>query len=329
MPKLLELASGRWARLVLLLVLIISAFIVPAAMRVDATGTNCVTSSPPSATYTITPCITGPADGATVTNSQTVSATYSTTGANPGVAKLIFYLDGQYLLTDYGTPYTFVLDTKRWVDGSHVLAVAALMKDGFTSQLSSISLTFSNGVTIPPVNTNTFTPTSGTTPSAGQPFVLAAAGDGADGATNAGNVTNLVNTWNPNLFLYLGDVYEKGTPTEFSNWYGTPSTFFGRFRSITDPVVGNHEYENGEAPGYFDYWDNVPSYYSYNAAGWHFIALNSNCGLLHICAPGQAEYQWLLNDLNTHNNVCTIAYFHHPVYNVGPEGYATTMNDIW
>ena len=32
MPKLLELASGRWARLVLLLVLIISAFIVPAAV---------------------------------------------------------------------------------------------------------------------------------------------------------------------------------------------------------------------------------------------------------------------------------------------------------
>ena len=159
--------------------------------------------------------------------------------------------------------------------------------------------------------------------------MLAAAGDGADGATNSGNVTNLIASWNPNLFLYLGDVYEKGSVTEFSNWYGNSSTFYGRFRSITDPVIGNHEYEHGAAPGYFDYWDNVPSYYSYDAAGWHFIALNSNCGLLHICAPGQAEYQWLLNDLNTHTNTCTIAYFHHPVYNVGPEGYTTTMNDIW
>ena len=44
---------------------------------------------------------------------------------------------------------------------------------------------------------------------------------------------------------------------------------------------------------------------------------------------GQAQYQWLLNDLNTHNNICTIAYFHHPVYNVGPEGYTTSMNDMW
>jgi len=294
-----------------------------------ADGTNCIASTSPGGTYTVTPCITAPADGATLTGAQTVSATYTTTGANPGVAKLIFYLNGEYVITDYNSPYTFTLPTNKWVDGSYVLAVSALMKDGFTSQLSSITLTFNNGVTTPPVNTNTFTPTSGTTPSAGQPFVLAAAGDGADGATNSGNVTNLIASWNPNLFLYLGDVYEKGSATEFSNWYGNSSTFYGRFRSITDPIIGNHEYEHGVAPGYFDYWDNVPSYYSYDAAGWHFIALNSNCGLLHICAPGQAEYQWLLNDLNTHTNTCTIAYFHHPVYNVGPEGYTTTMNDIW
>ncbi|HXD11620.1 MAG TPA: metallophosphoesterase, partial [Anaerolineales bacterium] len=294
-----------------------------------AAGTNCVTSGPPSNAYAVTPCITGPADLATVSGLQTVSATYTTSGANPGVAKLYFYLNGEYLITDYSNPYTFSLTTNNWVDGSYVLAVAALMKDGFTSQLSSITLTFNNGVTTPPVNTNTFTPTSGTTPAAGQPFVLAAAGDGADGATNAGNVTNQIASWNPNLFLYLGDVYEKGSATEFHNWYGTESTFYGRFRSITNPIIGNHEYEHGVAPGYFDYWDNVANYYSYDAAGWHFIALNSNCGLRQDCAIGQTQYQWLLNDLNTHTNACTIAYFHHPVYNVGPEGYTTTMNDMW
>ena len=134
------------------------------------------------------------------------------------------------------------------------------------------------------------------------------------------------------MFLYVGDVYEKGTATEFYNWYGQGSTFYGRFRQITDPIIGNHEYENGVAPGYRDYWNlgtTTPTYYSYDAAGWHFIALNSNCGLLRDCAVGQAQYNWLLNDLNTHNNVCTIAYFHHPVFNVGYEGYATSMNDMW
>ena len=160
--------------------------------------------------------------------------------------------------------------------------------------------------------------------------MLAAAGDGASGETAAGDVTGLIASWNPNLFLYLGDVYEDGTSTEFYNWYGTESTFYGRFRSITNPVIGNHEYQSGGiAPGYFDYWDNIQRYYSYDAAGWHFIALDSNCGLVPSCAVGQAQYQWLLSDLSTHTNVCTIAYFHHPVYNVGPEGYTTSMNDLW
>ncbi|HLO34187.1 MAG TPA: DNRLRE domain-containing protein [Anaerolineales bacterium] len=295
-----------------------------------AASNSCKASGPPSASYTLTVCITSPADGATISGSKTISASVSLTGTNPGISKLIFYLSGDYLITDYQTPYTFVLPTTKWVDGSRLLEVEAIMKDGFTSKRASINVVFNNGITQPPVNTKTFTPKHGTTPPTGQAFVLAAAGDGADGATNAGDVTNMIASWNPNLFLYLGDVYDDGTSTEFRNWYGTTSTYYGRFRPITNPVIGNHEYASGGvAPGYFDYWDNVPKYYSYDAAGWHFIALDSNCGLLHICAPGQAEYQWLQNDLSTHSNICTIAYFHHPVYNVGPEGNATLMNDIW
>ena len=55
----------------------------------------------------------------------------------------------------------------------------------------------------------------------------------------------MVDSWNPNLFVYLGDVYEKGTSTEFYNWYGTPDTYYGRFRDVTNPIIGNHEYEDG------------------------------------------------------------------------------------
>jgi chitodextrinase len=321
--------AGRWS-LFLLLSLVFGGWLLGGqSAPVRAAGTNCITSGPAGGAYTITPCITAPADGSTVSGLVTVSANYTTTGANPGVAKLIFYLNGSYLLTDFQSPYSYVLPTTKWVDGTYVLAVSALMKDGFVSQLSSITITFNNGITTPPVNTNTFTPASGTTPVPGQPFVVAAAGDGADGAIYAGSVASLISSWNPNLFLYLGDVYEKGSPAEFFNWYGTPGTLFGNFYSITNPVVGNHEYENGIAPGYFDFWNNIPSYYSYDTAGWHFIALNSNCSLLRICASGQNEYQWLQNDLATHPNACTIAYYHHPVFNVGPEGYTTTMKDIW
>ena len=107
----------------------------------------------------------------------------------------------------------------------------------------------------------------------------------------------------PELFLYLGDVYEKGMPTEFYNWYGTSSTFFGRFKTISNPTIGNHDYLSGAAPGYFDYWDNVPNYYSFNAGGWHFISLNS-ISKFSPTAVGSAQYNFVQQDLtNSHREM--------------------------
>ena len=146
--------------------------------------------------------------------------------------------------------------------------------------------------------------------------------------TNAQSVSDLVNAWQPSAFLYLGDVYEKGTHTEFFNWYGTPDHFFGRMRSYADPVIGNHEYENNVAPGYFDYWNQVPDYYSYDAAGWHFIALNSTSQLGQR-GPGSPQYAWLASDLITHSAPCTVVYFHHPVLSVGPQGDSAELFPMW
>ena len=317
-------------RLSLALILALLGGLALAPMRVRAAG--CTASGPASGAYTITLCITNPADGATVTGVQPVTATVTLSGSLPSLQWLAFYLDGQNLLSDYVSPYTFNLPSDRFVDGARVLAVEARTRDGFVSQRASVNLSFSNGVTQPPVNNRSFTPSAGTTPPSGQPFVLVAAGDGASGETSTGNVTNLIaSSLNPNLFLYLGDVYEKGTPTEFYNWYGTPATntYYGRFRAITNPAVGNHEYDSGPgAPGYFDYWDNVPHYYSYNVAGWHLISLDSTSQFGQTAA-GSLQYQWLAQDLNANSAACTIAYFHHPVFSVGPQGSTTSMNAIW
>ena len=192
-----------------------------------------------------------------------------------------------------------------------------------------IGLTFSNGITSPPVNTNTFTPkTPAPAAGAGQPLIVAAAGDGASGEPNETTATNIIAGWNPDLMLYLGDVYEKGTLTEFKNWYGNNNTFYGQFKSKTNPVVGNHEYEGNAAPGYFNYWDNIPHYYSYNDNGWHFIALDST-SQFNQTTPGTAQFDWLQNDLANDNQPCTLAYFHHPTFTVGPQGDATRMDQIW
>ena len=311
---------------VILISLLMGMFQIPAS----AAGNECRTSGPVSAAYTVTICITAPVDGAIVNGVRTVTATATVNGANPGVARLIFYLGGQYLLTDFQTPFSFSLPTMKWVDGTHILELEALMKDGFTSQRASISLTFFNGIVQPPVNNNTFTPKTGTTPPAGQAFTLAVAGDGAGGMANAGQVSALIDSWDPNLFMYLGDVYEDGTYTEFYNWYGTSNTFFGRFNAIADPIIGNHEYrDGGTAKGYFDYWDNVPNYYSFDAAGWHVIALNSNCSRIGGCHANSPQYQWLAADLAAHPNVCTVALYHHPLYFLGPNDDPQNMNIIW
>jgi hypothetical protein len=137
----------------------------------------------------------------------------------------------------------------------------------------------------------------------------------------------MIEDWEPNLFLYLGDVYEKGTISEFANWYD-PSGSFGHFRDITDPAIGNHEYEGGVAPGYFDYWDNVPHYYSVDAGGWHVISLDSTSEY-EQWTPGTDQYDWLARDLTLDPAPCTLVYFHHPFLSVGPQGSRPQMQPLW
>ena len=306
--------------------LAIGTFAGPVAVANAASP--CVSSGPASGAYTVSVCISAPADGATVSGDQTVTAIVTVTGTNPGIAKTLFNMRGAYLLTDYANPYTFTLSTTDFVDGPALVEVEADMRDGFASTHASINLTFNNGITTPPVNTKTWSPkTPAPLPGRGG-LVVAAAGDGADGSPNEANVTSMINGWNPDMFLYLGDVYEKGTLTEFKNVYGDGSHFYGQFKDKTNPVVGNHEYENNTAPGYFNYWDNAPHYYSYNDAGWHFIALDSSSQFNQV-APGTPQYNWLQNDLASNTQPCTLAYFHHPVYSVGPNGDTPRMNQIW
>ena len=118
-----------------------------------AAASTCNTSGPSGNAYTVTLCITAPDAGSTLTGSTTVSSTVSVTGTNPGVQELVYTLNGsEDLLWDFQAPYTWVLDSTRWLDGNYSLQVDAIMRDGFTTPQTTESLTFSNGITSPPVN---------------------------------------------------------------------------------------------------------------------------------------------------------------------------------
>jgi Calcineurin-like phosphoesterase len=108
---------------------------------------------------------------------------------------------------------------------------------------------------------------------------------------------------------------------------------WGRFKSITHPSIGNHEYltsggtgcdiTNDGAAGYFQYFGTAAGtagqgWYSFDIGAWHIIALNSNCtNLSGGCGSTSTEYQWLQADLAAHPNQCTLAYWHIPLFSSG------------
>ncbi len=273
----------------------------------------------------ITLCIKNPLDKSTVSGVVTVEVTLTGPTADIRRAKLIFWLNHEYVLTDYLAPYIFELPTDHFSNGIRTLSVMAELNDGIETNSASINLKIDNASGSASDQPTPFTPYTAPTPAADQPFVLAAVGDGASGETTA--VSDLVASWNPGMFLYLGDVYEDGTYTEFYNWYGSGANYFSRFRSITNPTVGNHEYTNGAAPGYFEYWNNPPNYYSFDTAGWHFISLDTN--LPRQMNPGTPQYKWLALDLAKNASQCTLAFFHEPRYSVGSEGDTPRVAPIW
>jgi hypothetical protein len=69
-------------------------------------------------------------------------------------------------------------------------------------------------------------------------------------------------------------------------------------------------------------------YYSFNAGGWHFVSLNTNCLDVGGCKITNGQYMWLVNDLATDTSACTLVYYHTPLYSQGPEA-TSPLTDTW
>ncbi|HLJ66635.1 MAG TPA: metallophosphoesterase [Chloroflexota bacterium] len=152
------------------------------------------------------------------------------------------------------------------------------------------------------------------------PFFHAGEGDARNCQEKA--TSDLVMQAHPDAVLALGDnQYEVGALEAFGQSYGTT---WGRFKNITYPVLGNHEYLTPGAAGYFAYYGKLArnpqgGYYSFNLGDWHFIALNSECNEPGVggCGLGSPQESWLLSDLAANRQPCTLAFWHEPRFTSG------------
>jgi acid phosphatase type 7 len=135
--------------------------------------------------------------------------------------------------------------------------------------------------------------------------------------------------------LPLGDIQYDSATTARINAVYAPT--WGRVKSISRPILGNHE--PGAATGYFDYFNGpgVPDgpagprgkgYYSFDLGAWHLVALNSNCASVS-CSAGSEQESWLRADLAAHPTNCTLAYWHHARYSSGHDGSHSSMQPLW
>jgi hypothetical protein len=172
-----------------------------------------------------------------------------------------------------------------------------------------------------------------------QTAILVGAGDIADCSAladlgvHARDTGKMLETTVSDAIFTAGDnAYPLGSTDDFNNCYNPA---WGRFKSKTNPVPGNHEYSQPGAFPYFQYFGDRAGpegfrrgYYSYNLGNWHIVALNSP---LH--ATGSVEQLlWLKDDLEITRARCTMAYWHYPVFTSGPSNgspESRVMRDVW
>lgn len=165
--------------------------------------------------------------------------------------------------------------------------------------------------------------------------VVAGAGDICDSSGNACQGTSdLIVSINPTAVFTAGDnAYSSGTLTEYNNRYAPT---WGRFKGLTSPSPGNHDYLTSGASGYFDYFNGVGNqtgpagdrskgYYSWDVGDWHFVALNTMSG----GTVASAQINWLKSDLAATTKPCIAAYFHHPLVSRGNYSGYSQVKPIW
>lgn len=252
--------------------------------------------------------MTSPLEGASVVGPMDWRAT---TSDDAQVSSVRFSVDGVVKFTESNAPWDVTPDpdsTALGAPGSHVLKVEAFNVSGDSLGSDTNNVTFSNP----------------TPPPSGSEITAFAVGDGTS-SSDAVAVANLIANANPTEFLYLGDVYETGTASEFTTWNGT----WGALKSRGRPTCGNHEYGN-RASGYDPYWGargggGGQRYYSFTIGEWKIISVST----MESIGAGSTQLNWVINELAAAGTK-KLVFGHHPRYSADTHhGDQAQIGALW
>jgi hypothetical protein len=159
--------------------------------------------------------------------------------------------------------------------------------------------------------------------SAASACTIAAAGDIAESGGGQAKTAAIVESLQPTAVLTLGDnAYPNGSSSDYATYYDPT---WGKFKNITKPAPGNHEYYTPGGTGYLNYF-NVPAYYSYNLCGWHLYSLNRE-----LSGTARAdELAWFRADLAANSGRPMLAVWHEPRWTSGTKhGSDSGAQDLW
>ena len=153
-----------------------------------------------------------------------------------------------------------------------------------------------------------------------------------DSVLKADSVANVENV----VFTVGDNVYPVGSAREFescwaSSW-GNPETSIMKF---IRPSPGNHDYDTRNAEPYYQYFGERAGpgkrgYYSFDIGDWHVVSLNSELPPVRgRQVQARAQEGWLEKDLADNKRVCTVVYFHRPLFSSGEHGESPAVRRLW
>jgi hypothetical protein len=165
-------------------------------------------------------------------------------------------------------------------------------------------------------------------PGSASTFVNVLGDTGWCGSPALAPIARLLERFDGEIFLAGDLAYPSGTTNEYRNCFD-PS--FGKFKSRMRTVPGNHEYvASVSADGYFTYFNdrsgpNRLGYYSFRAAEWTVLMLNSNVPI----GRASPQYQFVRQVMQQTPTRCTMAVMHHPFDSSSLNGPTPAVRDVW